>query len=434
MANHLFSGGNWRVVSVEDHKRIMRSAEGVEADEYNISISHDYSVRDELEIYSYRKTQDLPLVRIVSVEVRDAAPAGGFCQGGVLNLSAIVRTERIQQTLADAPQISFPEALYVLSESVIGYRELYNKVGPFEITDRMIGFTPQGFVKVWMNENFGLNHPSIERVSPLQTTNYLPGDNLVKRTEVDMVKNLVRVVEYHTENGSFPNSWEIEELSQPYMTFQDLHRLVQGYVRNNQVFVPDRISDGRILRITKTRNVGSVMPQYGGVETTTVTETVNLQPTLVQTVTTAPNFQPMAVQNVVRSPQVLSGAVYRGPMVRQPQTVYNVRPAPVLVGGSRLLQGNVAPPALVSGERPVVVGTSRISSRSGTPLAASPSSRTNPAMLSPPSLISHPSQEMVIQSFQPPPPPSFVPQIPPPIPDYEFHPAPLPSINNGYKE
>jgi hypothetical protein len=60
-------------------------------------------------------------------------------------------TERIMQALADAPQVSFPEALYVMSESLLGFSELYNRVGPFEITDKMIGLTPKGFVKVWMN-------------------------------------------------------------------------------------------------------------------------------------------------------------------------------------------------------------------------------------------------------------------------------------------
>jgi hypothetical protein len=27
-----------------------------------------------------------------------------------------------------------------------------------------------------------------------------------------MIKELMRVVEYHTENGQFPNSWELEVL------------------------------------------------------------------------------------------------------------------------------------------------------------------------------------------------------------------------------
>jgi hypothetical protein len=48
LANHLYSGGAWRVVSVEENKNIIRSSEGIEADEYTINISHAYSLRDEL--------------------------------------------------------------------------------------------------------------------------------------------------------------------------------------------------------------------------------------------------------------------------------------------------------------------------------------------------------------------------------------------------
>jgi hypothetical protein len=105
-----------------------------------------------------------------------------------------VLTERIKYVLADSNQMSFPEALYCLSESIIGFRQLHQKVGPFQITDRMIGVTPEGFVKVWMNDNFALNHPSTERISPFTTTDYLPTDNLTLRSEVQMVKDLFKVV------------------------------------------------------------------------------------------------------------------------------------------------------------------------------------------------------------------------------------------------
>lgn len=97
--------------------------------------------------------------------------------------------------------------MYTLSESLIGFRHLHQKVGPFQITDRMIGVTVEGFVKVWMNDNFAVNHPAIERMSPFTTTDYLPTDNQTLRSEVQMVKDLLKVIEYHTENGQFPNEW-----------------------------------------------------------------------------------------------------------------------------------------------------------------------------------------------------------------------------------
>jgi hypothetical protein len=48
LANHLSAGGAWRVISVEENKNIVRSSEGMEADEYSINLNHAYSVRDEL--------------------------------------------------------------------------------------------------------------------------------------------------------------------------------------------------------------------------------------------------------------------------------------------------------------------------------------------------------------------------------------------------
>lgn len=40
------------------------------ADEYLINLDAASSVRDELEIYLYRKTQELPLVKIIAASIR----------------------------------------------------------------------------------------------------------------------------------------------------------------------------------------------------------------------------------------------------------------------------------------------------------------------------------------------------------------------------
>jgi len=42
-------------------------------------------------------------------------------------------------------------------------------VGLFEVTEDMVGVNTEGVVKVWLNENFALNHPTSERPS-LQIT------------------------------------------------------------------------------------------------------------------------------------------------------------------------------------------------------------------------------------------------------------------------
>lgn len=251
LANHLSPGQRWNVVSKEANKNVVKSPDGLFADEYSITIEPYQSVKSELEMYSYRKAQDLPLVKVIAAEIVEVPSSPGLCSGGMHSHGRIL-TQRIKYVLSDAPQMGFPEALYCLSEAMVGFRHLHQKVGPFQITDRMIGMTPEGFVKVWMNDNFAMNSPSIERMSPFTTTDYLPTDNPGLRSEVQMVKDLLKAVEYHTENGQFPNDWELDKLSRPHLTFIEANRLIQNYVSKHSIFVPDRLSEGKIVRITRT--------------------------------------------------------------------------------------------------------------------------------------------------------------------------------------
>ncbi|MDP5008149.1 MAG: hypothetical protein NWQ13_03970, partial [Glaciimonas sp.] len=76
-------------------------------------------------------------------------------------------------TPATAPKVGFvslgcPKAL-VDSEQILtqlraeGYETAYNRTGPMWVNDRMFGFTPEGYSKVWVNEDFANNHPSHPR-------------------------------------------------------------------------------------------------------------------------------------------------------------------------------------------------------------------------------------------------------------------------------
>lgn len=48
----------------------------------------------------------------------------------------------------------------VLFNAIRGFNAIRELVVPHNITDRMIGFTPEGRTKIWINENFGMNYPS----------------------------------------------------------------------------------------------------------------------------------------------------------------------------------------------------------------------------------------------------------------------------------
>lgn len=120
-----------------------------------------------------------------------------------------VITERIPHRLVDAPQLTYPESLYVLDRSLEGFETAYDKCGPMRVNDRMIGFNNEGHCKVWVNEDFANNHPSYPRRRLMSTrvdsrellegryANHLP----TSADEADMVQDVVDTVENYSEEG-----------------------------------------------------------------------------------------------------------------------------------------------------------------------------------------------------------------------------------------
>ena len=92
-----------------------------------------------MEIYNYRKNQNNALVSCYGVEAVKAKTTT-MC-GNQQNLKVL--TERIPKRWPTLPQITFPETVYALSESLKGFEDLYNKAGPFEVNPNMIGLNNQ---------------------------------------------------------------------------------------------------------------------------------------------------------------------------------------------------------------------------------------------------------------------------------------------------
>ena len=70
-----------------------------------------------------------------------------------------VRTERIIARLTELKDLGFEQGLYILREALMGYGVVVQLKGPVVVTDRMIGVSQQGKVKVWINENFAKSSP-----------------------------------------------------------------------------------------------------------------------------------------------------------------------------------------------------------------------------------------------------------------------------------
>ena len=63
----------------------------------------------------------------------------------------------MQYRLSETRNLSHGLGLFVLSEALVGFHELYNKYGSFSITDDHIAFNKYGETKVWHNRNFAEN-------------------------------------------------------------------------------------------------------------------------------------------------------------------------------------------------------------------------------------------------------------------------------------
>lgn len=126
---------------------------GEEAEEYSVIYEPKYNILREFELYEYRRGQGLNLVRVLFAERENS---NYICAGTEV---VRVKTERIPYRLSEIQNISLAETFYILQETLVGFKTIFEKYGPIRIDDNMVGVTPDGRVKVWLNENFANNHP-----------------------------------------------------------------------------------------------------------------------------------------------------------------------------------------------------------------------------------------------------------------------------------
>ena len=100
----------------------------------------------------------------------------------------------------------------------------------------MIGFDNQGQTKVWINENFGRNHP----------VNYKDHDSADLTTlrsannEQRMVHNIINVVERKCEKGEFPEPFRQDVYKNT--TFNDL----SSFIYRAGVVAPQALEENRV--------------------------------------------------------------------------------------------------------------------------------------------------------------------------------------------
>jgi len=100
-------------------------------------------------------------------------------------------------------------------------------------------------VRVWVNENWALNHPS-HKIPILLTINnlHLPPE---LRDEKEMVTNILQVIEEKTEQGRFPPDFA-EGVYPNTVNFRELKRYLSKYIQQDyQEYIPEIIKRSRVL-------------------------------------------------------------------------------------------------------------------------------------------------------------------------------------------
>jgi hypothetical protein len=185
-----------------------------------------------MEAYYYRYMSNKPIVKVFKA---DFEAKKDFCSN-YKNIE--VFTEYIPYRLADVRTLSHDQGLYVLSEALIGFYELYKRLGAFAIDETLIGFNKDGQVRVWHSPNFAKNHFDTDGVILMSTVNPHGFDSrMLHMQEMEMADNIwTAVSQYAHFDGYFVNV--LENLEQ--FDFVTVKQFVDVEI-SRQRYVPSRL-------------------------------------------------------------------------------------------------------------------------------------------------------------------------------------------------
>lgn len=104
--------------------------------------------------------------------------------------------ERVSLRLSEIKNLTPEEGLYTLKRALIGFKAIQELNGCMRIDDSLICITPEGRVKVWLNDDLAWNEPEQGRLydktdSPQEA----------QANQISMVSQIVREVWLHVCPG-----------------------------------------------------------------------------------------------------------------------------------------------------------------------------------------------------------------------------------------
>ena len=109
-----------------------------------------------MELYNFRRTQNIGIVKVYAVILLTPKYSFGCGVGPALK----VITEYLPHRLYSVTPLTQHEAIYVLTEALRIFRQIYIRHGPIQIDEDLFAFTPEGKLRVWCNPNFADNTPA----------------------------------------------------------------------------------------------------------------------------------------------------------------------------------------------------------------------------------------------------------------------------------
>ena len=105
---------------------------GLVAEKRVVELDSRLPLAGEKRIYNYRCTNTDGLVKTYQAQPLESDGDKGVCGCGHKQRMQVY-SERIPHRLSQLPQLTFPESLYLLKESLNSYEVVYQKMGPLNV-------------------------------------------------------------------------------------------------------------------------------------------------------------------------------------------------------------------------------------------------------------------------------------------------------------
>lgn len=207
------------------------------AEQYSIPVDQRINREEDIRRYEFRGSHPY-FVKVLQVEKEDSQQ---LCQGQDF---IRVKTEHIPARLSEVDGLSEPEGLYVLREALNGYKIICQFQGILKINEEMIGFTQDGQVKVWLNENYARNAPDLENIVSKGTGGYQP------QNDAAFIRQLFELIEGRLATRRFSEGIRSRFFQSQFSTFDEALGLVHNYAAQSGVAILSGIDKTKIKQTT----------------------------------------------------------------------------------------------------------------------------------------------------------------------------------------